>query len=145
MTRIRAATTKDLPAVLGLYAELHPDDPVPSTESAHQAWQVIQAQPGRAVLVAESDTALLGTADCMIQTNLTRGVRPLMLIENFVVTATARRTGIGAALLRSAVDMARSAGCYKVQLLSRATRTDAHAFYESQGLKPLAQGYRLYL
>ncbi|SMD25153.1 GNAT family N-acetyltransferase [Kibdelosporangium aridum] len=145
MPTIRAATVSDLPAVLGLYAELHPDDPVPSTESAQRAWRAIQAQPCRTILVAEADSGLLGTTDCAIQANLTRNTRSLMLIENFVVVAAAQRTGVGSALLREAVRLAREADCYKVQLLSRATRTDAHAFYESQGFQPLAQGYRRYL
>ena len=95
--------------------------------------------------MAEQDSVVLGTADCTIQANLSRNTRPLMLIENFVVTAASRRTGVGSAMLREAVDMARAAGCYKVQLLSRATRVDAHRFYESQGFLPLAQGYRRYL
>lgn len=142
---IRAATTEDLPAILGLYAELHPDDPVPSPQSVQRAWSAIQAQPGRTILVAEVGAVVVGTTDCAIQANLTRDTRPLMLIENFVVAAAARRTGVGSALLREAVRLAREAGCYKVQLLSRSSRTDAHAFYESQGFKTLAQGYRLYL
>jgi GNAT superfamily N-acetyltransferase len=68
-----------------------------------------------------------------------------MLVENVVVTAGHRRAGVGAALLRAAVTMAREAGCYKVQLLSRAERRAAHAFYESRGFRAVAQGYRLYL
>jgi hypothetical protein len=40
---------------------------------------------------------------------------------------------------------ARDAGCYKIQLLSRKGRAEAHAFYNQQGLEPVAEGFRRYL
>lgn len=135
----------DLTALLALYAELHPDDPPVSSESAAVVWRQIAEQRGRTVLVAELDGVVAGTADCTVLPNLTRGARPLMLIENVVVAAAFRRAGIGRALLAAAVTAARSAGCYKLQLLSRSDRRAAHAFYESCGFQALAQGYRLYL
>jgi GNAT superfamily N-acetyltransferase len=81
----------------------------------------------------------------MVLSNLTRGARPFMLVENVVVTAARRRAGIGAALMDAAVTLARDSRCYKIQLLSRASRHGAHAFYESRGFRTSAQGYRLYL
>lgn len=68
--------------------------------------------------------------------------RSFMLVENVVVGQAHRRQGVGAALLAAASDLARSAGCYKAQLLPRADRTGAHAFYEACGFTPSAQGYR---
>jgi ribosomal protein S18 acetylase RimI-like enzyme len=68
-----------------------------------------------------------------------------MLVENVVVAAAARRAGVGRELMRAALDLARRAGCYKVQLLSRADRAAAHAFYESAGFRPTAAGFRAYL
>jgi GNAT superfamily N-acetyltransferase len=56
-----------------------------------------------------------------------------------------RRRGIGGHLLDAAAALARSAGCYKAQLLSRADPRRAHAFYENCGFEPIAQGYRRYL
>jgi hypothetical protein len=50
---IRSASQADVPALLALYAELHPDDPSPSAQTALNAWQAIEAQAGRTVLVAE--------------------------------------------------------------------------------------------
>lgn len=142
---IRPAAQEDVPALLSLYRELHPDDPSPSATAATEAWQAIEAQAGRTILVAETAGAVAGTIDCVILPNLTRGARPFVLIENVVVTADKRRSGVGAALLAAAVSAARQAGCYKVQLLSRAGRQGAHAFYESHGFQPVAQGYRRYL
>lgn len=144
-TTIRPASQDDLPALLALYEELHPDDPSPSATLALDTWRAIEAQAGRTVLVAESAGSVVGTIDCAMLPNLTRGARPFVLVENVVVTAGHRRAGVGAALLEAAVRMARLAGCYKVQLLSRASRQAAHAFYESHGFRAVAHGYRLYL
>jgi len=141
----RLAAEADLPALLALFRELHPDDPVPSAQAAADAWQAIRRQPGRAVLLAESGSVVAGTIDCTTLPNLTRGARPFMLVENVVVAAEHRRSGVGAALVAAAVAMARQARCYKVQLLSRSSREAAHAFYESRGFRAVAQGYRLYL
>jgi ribosomal protein S18 acetylase RimI-like enzyme len=88
---------------------------------------------------------VIGTVDCAALPNLTRGARPFMLVENVVVSGEYRRAGVGSALLEAAMRLARQAGCYKVQLLSRAERSAAHAFYESRGFRPVAQGYRRYL
>lgn len=142
---IRPAAEADLPALLALYAELHPDDPVLSLPAALRTWRAIQAQAGRTILVAESDSTPVATADCATLPNLTRGARPFLLVENVVVTTALRRSVIGTALLDAVVALARDAGCYKIQLLSRASRHGAHAFYESRGFRTVAQGYRLYL
>jgi GNAT superfamily N-acetyltransferase len=144
-TTVRPATEADVPALLSLFAELHPADPPLPPQTAREIWRAIAAQPGRSVLVAESAGTVVGTLDCATLANLTRGGRPFMLVENVVVTAGHRREGVGAALLDHAVFLARRAGCYKIQLLSRAERRAAHAFYESRGFRTTAQGYRRYL
>jgi GNAT superfamily N-acetyltransferase len=141
----RAATESDLPALLALYAELHPDDPPLTEDAALRTWHAIDGQAGRTILVAELADAVVGTVDCSVLPNLTRGAAPFLLIENVVVDAAHRRRGVGARLMGAAVALARSAGCYKAQLLSATSRADAHAFYESGGFRPTAAGYRLYL
>ena len=138
------AEEADLPALLALYADLHPADQALALDVALPVWRQIQAQPGRRVLLAECGGQPAGTADCTILPNLTRGGRPFMLVENVVVGQAHRRRGVGTALLAAASDLARSAGCYKAQLLSWADRTGAHAFYEACGFAPSAQGYRRY-
>ncbi|WP_086842695.1 GNAT family N-acetyltransferase [Amycolatopsis kentuckyensis] len=141
----RPATEADVPALLALFRELHPDDPPPSAPAAAAAWRAIEAQPGRVVLVAESGGVVIGTLDCATLPNLTRGARSFMLVENVVVAAGHRRSGVGAALVEAAFAVARRTDCYKVQLLSRSGREAAHAFYESRGFRAVAQGYRAYL
>ncbi|WP_329109892.1 GNAT family N-acetyltransferase [Micromonospora sp. NBC_01699] len=142
---IRTAVETDLPALLALYGQLHPDDTPLPVDRAGPIWREITAQPGRTVLLASRDGVPAGTLDCTVLPNLTRGGRPFMLVENVVVDSSVRRRGVGRRLLAAAVDLARSTGCYKVQLLSRSTRDEAHDFYESCGFRQIAAGFRHYL
>lgn len=142
---VRPAVDTDLAAILGLYGELHPSDKPLTMPDAERTWREIRAQPGRTTLVAVRDRLVIGTIDCTVLANLTRGGRSFMLVENVVVGSRFRRAGAGTRLLGEAMAIARAANCYKVQLLSRSDRVDAHAFYESVGFRPAAVGYRVYL
>lgn len=142
---VRPAGAADLAALTALLAELHPDDPALPAEVAARTWRAIEAQPGRAVLVAERDGRLAGTVDCIVVPNLTRAARPFMLVENVVVGAAHRRAGVGSALFAAVVAVARDSGCYKIQLMSAAQRGPAHSFYVACGFTASAQGFRRYL
>ncbi|MFI7553201.1 GNAT family N-acetyltransferase [Micromonospora sediminimaris] len=142
---VRQATEHNLMALGTLYAELHPADPMLSHEQAMQTWQEIIGQAGRTLLIALREETAVGTVDSIVVPNLTRGGRPYMLVENVVVARSARRQGVAGRMFNALIDLARAVGCYKVQLLSHVDRCDAHRFYESRGLRPVAQGYRLYL
>lgn len=141
---VRPAADEDLPSLLALYGELNPDDAPLPRESAEPLWAAIAGQQGRTVLVAEADGAVVGTADCMVLPNLTRGGRAILFVENVVVAGSSRRWGIGRRLMEAAVHLAESAGCYKVQLLA-ADDAYVHTFYASCGFLPLAQGFRRYI
>ena len=141
---VRAAERDDLPALLELYRELHRADPVVDEDTAEAVWAQMEAQPGRTVLVADTGTRIVGTVDTYVVANLTRGARPILFIENVIVTADHRRAGVGRRLLDAALEIARSAGCYKIQLLSAAD-PPAPAFYEANGFRAIARGYRRYL
>lgn len=141
---VRPATEADLPALLALHSELNPDDaPLPGTAAA-AVWAAMARQQGRTVLVADADGAVAGTADCLVMPNLTRGGRAILFVENVVVARGFQRRGVGAELMRSAVRLGESAGCYKVQLLA-ADDEYVHTFYEACGFRAAAQGFRRYL
>ena len=47
--------------------------------------------------------------------------------------------------MRHVIDAARSAGCYKVQLLSGKHRAaEAHEFYRRLGFEAVAEGFKLF-
>lgn len=146
--RIRTAVAEDLPALLDLYRQLAGDRPESQPAGPAAAGPIlarILADPARQLLVADADGRVVGTAEVLVIANLTHGGQPWAIVENVVVAADARRLGVGRALMAHIVEQAREAGCYKIQLLSRAERADAHLFYESLGFARSAVGFRRYL
>ena len=141
---VRRAAAADLDAVLGLLAQLHPERPgMPAVDEARAVWTEMLAQPERTIVVAEVDGGVCGVADLLVVPNLTHDAHPWSIVENVVVDEPQRGRGIGRALMDAVVRAAREAGAYKVQLLSADGR-EAHAFYETLGFEPRAQGFRLY-
>jgi GNAT superfamily N-acetyltransferase len=144
---VRPARPGDLPEVLGLYGELAGGRPaaLPAAgPAAARQFEQILSDPARTILVAVTSGRVTGTADLMIAANLTHGGRPWAIVENVVVSAAARGQGTGAALMERASEMARQAGCYKIQLLSRKQRVQAHKFYQAIGFEAAAEGFRRY-
>jgi GNAT superfamily N-acetyltransferase len=115
------------------------------SDAGRQVLDVVISQPDRHLLVAEGEGGVVGTVDQLIVANLTHQGRPWCIVENMVVDEGHRRGGVGQALMEEVLLRARGAGCYKVQLLSRRVRTDAHDFYRALGFEDSAQGFRLYL
>jgi len=145
--QVRRATQSDLPALLSLYDELAgsrltaaPSDP----ESSAPALEEILGDPRRELAVAVLNGRLVGTADLLMVANLTHRGEPWAIVENVIVASSARRIGIGKALMEHVIEQARSAGCCKLQLISGKHRTDAHAFYADVGLSAVAEGFKIY-
>ncbi len=51
--------------------------------------------------------------------------------------------GIGAELMKAAIDEATGRGCARVQLTTNKQRLDAHRFYERLGFKASHEGMKL--
>jgi GNAT superfamily N-acetyltransferase len=145
---VREAVIRDLDSLLGLYEQLTGplDEPVPEPPpEPREVIAKIIADPARSLLVAELDGPLVGTVDVLIAPNLTHHAQPWALVENVVVADDARRRGAGRALMLRAIEIAREAGCYKVNLISGNERTGAHEFYRSLGFEEVGQGFKTYL
>jgi GNAT superfamily N-acetyltransferase len=138
---IRPAAAGDLDAVAGILGLLH--DP-PTAVRDQGVWEQMLATPGRTILVAELGGKVVATCDMTVMPNLTHEGRPWAILENLMVAPGARRRGIGRALMNEVERRAREAGCYKLQLVSGARRSQAHLFYRAIGYDP-AEGFRLYL
>jgi GNAT superfamily N-acetyltransferase len=142
---VRSARSEDFGGVERLLGMLQGQDADPV---ARRPFDRALVDRRRLVLVAQetgATGAIVGTLDLFLVDNSTHGGAPWAGVENVVVAPEARRRGIGAALVTSAVEIARGAGAYKVQLLSRSDRSDAHALYERTGFDAPVRGFRRYL
>ena len=141
---VRAALAEDfgeLARLLGYLGLGSADPPVADRD----AFQRTLADQRRMVLVAARDRRLVGTLDLIVVDNVTHAGAPWAAIENVVVDPVERRRGIARAMLDAALELARGVGCYKVQLLSDAQRSEAHAMYEQVGFNYPVRGFRRYL
>jgi GNAT superfamily N-acetyltransferase len=88
--------------------------------------------PSSRVLVAERAGRVAGCISVHAIPFLERTGRWLR-IDSLVVETGQRRTGTGRALLKAAELLAREWGCLRIEVTSRRSRADAHAFYRNQG------------
>jgi ribosomal protein S18 acetylase RimI-like enzyme len=145
---IRRARPADLDALLALYHELAATRSAAAPgdhASARPVLEQILADPARHLIVGIVDGHVVGTADLLIVANLTHRGKPWAIVENVVVAAATRRSGVGGELMRHLIELAGAAGCYKVQLLSGKQRAGAHALYRNLGLDAVAEGFKIYL
>lgn len=91
---------------------------------------------GGSTLLAASDPVqggeILGIL-CLTVYRVPTGVRSI--IEDVVVDERARRQGVGEALVRRALDLAREAGASGVSLTSNPQRQAANRLYQSMGFE----------
>ncbi|MGD9891598.1 MAG: N-acetyltransferase family protein [Dehalococcoidia bacterium] len=148
---IRSARAGDLPRLLELFLQLsessqYPEDEIrPVTGAHYAALQRIDADPNVRVLVAEEDERIVGTLALYLMPNLSHGGRPFAIVENVVVDASQRGTGLGRRLMAEAERIATEADCYKVGLTSNNKRAPAHAFYETIGYAHTHKGFTRYV
>ncbi len=146
----RQAVRKDLPALVGLFADDsiggHGDTTDPAALPLYEsAFAAIQASPNDLLFVGVLKDEIVATAQVTFITSLTgRGTRR-MAIEAVQTRADMRSRGIGARLINHCLDVARERGIALVQLTSNAKRPDAHRFYERLGFEKTHAGFKLRL
>ena len=133
---LRRAQREDLPRLLELLAA---DQLGAHRESADDfapyeaAFAAIDADPAQLLVVAAAEGGIVGMFQLTFIPGLARRGALRAQIEAVRVAAEYRNRGLGAAMMRWAIDEARSRGCALVQLTSDRTREDAHRFYERLG------------
>lgn len=145
--RIRTAGPDDACALAALLAggALSVTEDVGDLAPYRDALGEIATTPGAEVLVAEVDGVVVGMCQLVMFRHLqARGGRCAEL-ESVFVDAGQRGGGIGARLVAAAVELARGAGCYRVQLTSNVARTDAHRFWVRNGFDQSHLGFKQYL
>jgi len=145
---IRRAQREDIGAIVRMLADdqlgATRDDPH-DLEPYLRAFEQIDADPNQLLVVVISDDVPVGTLQLTIIPGLARRGALRGQVEAVRVHADHRGSGLGADLMRWAIDESRRRGCALVQLTSDVSRTDAHRFYERLGFVPSHTGFKLKL
>ncbi len=145
--QVRAALRADVPAIVALYA----DDRLGAARETpgdldryYAAFAAIDRTSGGELLVGEADGRVIATLQLTIIQQLSSRGSKVAQIEAVRVATELRGRGLGAELVRVAVERARAAGCVRVQLTSHKERADAHRFYERLGFRRSHEGFKYY-
>jgi GNAT superfamily N-acetyltransferase len=152
--RLRRATIDDLSAIIDLLA----DDPISAArgdsadasdrEAYEVAFAAIDRDPAQRLLVVvhsdgtSTDGSVVATMQLTVIPGLARKGAARLQIEAVRVASSQRNRGIGAAMMRWAIEDARVSGVPLVQLTSDAARVDAHRFYERLGFEASHVGFK---
>ncbi len=135
---IRHMRIEDAPAVRPLLCQLSGVEMTDDEIAGRLAW--VDQSPVDWWYVAELDGVVCGVMGFRLREMLVR-VGRYGEISMLVTDASARRHGVGRALVAFAEDLAREHGCVGTWLVSGFARKDeAHRFYETLGYAPT--GYR---
>ncbi len=143
---VRPATPDDAAALVALLraGALGPTDDGADGDLApyRAALADIGATPGTEVLVAELDGRVVGTCQLVTFRHLQHRGGRCAELESVHVAPDVRGHGVGGVLVEAAVEAARAAGCYRVQLTSNVARSDAHRFYARHGFTASHVGFK---
>ena len=145
---IRRARRDDIGAIVRMLA----DDQLGATRDDPEdlgpylrAFEEIEADPNQLLVVVAAGEQLVGTLQLTIIPGLARRGALRGQVEAVRIHAEHRGSGLGADLMRWAIDESRRRGCALVQLTSDTSRTAAHRFYERLGFEPSHTGFKLKL
>lgn len=145
---IRRARREDISAIVRMLADdqlgATRDDPR-DLEPYLRAFAEIDADPNQLLVVVTADDEPVGTLQLTIIPGLARRGALRGQVEAVRVHTDHRGSGLGADLMRWAIDESRQRGCALVQLTSDISRTEAHRFYERLGFVPSHTGFKLKL
>lgn len=146
----RRADRADLPAIVRLLADdqlgaARENGADPLAPCYVAAFKAIAASDASELIVAEDDGEVVGCLQLTVIPGLSLRGTTRGLIEAVRVAATRRGQGLGAALLRHAIERARARGCGMVQLTTNNQRADAQRFYLRLGFVASHVGMKLVL
>ncbi len=134
--RIRPAGRDDLDAMVSLLQALFAmeDDFAPDPERQRRGLALFLDGCGkhRAILVAETDAAVVAMATVQILISTAQG-GPVGLVEDVVVRQDCRGRGVGRKLMGALTDWAVARGLTRLQLLADRGNRPALAFYRHIG------------
>lgn len=144
---LRRAVFTDVPTVVELLAA-DPmtgkrEDPDGDMEAYYRAFRTIDADSAHLLLVVVDDSDVVATFHLSFLPGLSRRGATKVQLRAVHVRETHRGRGVGAAMIRWALDEARRRGCAVAQLTTGRARTDAHRFYERLGFQATHEGLEL--
>jgi glucosamine-phosphate N-acetyltransferase len=114
---IRRAEDRDIPEICRIVGQLSPMSQRHDYRDAVAKFRRrIEPNPDYYLWVAEEEGRVVGTAMLHLQHKLSYRCGTAGHLEDVVVDQPARGRGVGAALVRQAIDTARQHGCYKIML-----------------------------
>lgn len=89
------------------------------------------------ILVAEADGLVAGYAFCFLEKHKKGAFQEIstLYLDDLCVDENCRGRGVGEALYKAVLNMAKAAGCYNVTLNVWASNDSARRFYEKMGLQ----------
>lgn len=145
---IRRAVRDDVPHIVEMLRDDHlgaTREGVPGDPVYLDAFDAIAADPRQWLVVGVRAGEVIATMQLTIIPGLSRRGAQRALIEAVRVRRDRRSGGLGATLIRWAIDKARSEGCVMIQLTTDRSRVDAHRFYERLGFEGSHLGYKMML
>jgi GNAT superfamily N-acetyltransferase len=125
---VAEATPEVHAALAHLLPQLNPSLPVPTMDRL----RAIIADPAVTLLLAHDGEQIVGTTTVIVYTT------PFWIkarLDEVVVDAEARGKGVGAALVKASLELARGKGVEVVELQSGVQREEANRLYPRMGFK----------
>lgn len=135
---IRLATSADIDGLCRLLEQLFAQEAEFSAD--HQAQSrglrlIIEQPTAGEILLAEIDGQMVAMVSLLYSISTALGA-PVALLEDMVVDASQRGSGLGSELLQAAIAHARSRDCRRITLLTDGDNHAAQRFYARQGFSP---------
>jgi len=136
MLKIRRATPQDAEYLHDLYHNHLTEYPAQEPQNMDEWREKIArfaANPQYHLLVGEIENRVVSTVTIIIIENLTNNQRSYALIENVVTHENYQGKHYATALMHKAEEIAASANCYKIMLLTGSKKASTLRFYENCG------------
>lgn len=137
---ITTATKDDVKDILPLQSQIYRVKTLP--ENARKVLEELINSENCDVLVAKVDGKVVGTGTVFYLKSPAHG-KPYAFLEGIVVDENHRGRGVGTALSKKAVGLARQKNCYKIIFTSGMDRDNIHKFYENLGFVKWGYEFRM--
>ena len=134
------AIKEDIEGIIPLQKQIYRVDS--SADNAKKTLEELIDSPNCDVIVAKDEGKIVGSG-LIFYLNNPGHATPFAFLEGIVVDDNVRGKGIGTALSKKAIELAKQKGCYKIIFTSGMDRKEIHQFYENLGFKKWGFEFRM--